>query len=422
MLPKESAFTFSSSGKSLLLWRRAGPHLSRFDVSEPTILPIHTCIYNIEGIETVAAGDRICAIVAAKTASVRSLKVFHGHDPSVQDEVELEISGRTHEVCMAVSQNDKYLAISMNDKINLFDLQNGVKRVAFHHQSDAYEMRGGSTHHRSAPVTRTTSDESTTEAEKNESGSWFSSSSKALNITEAAEEQQRETQIVSRKLYFSTDSQRLVAATQLGDHCIYVDVWDVTREPVSTISEHSRSFRLPPWVLNDGDITGVFYDSARRAALVTAFIGKEYPLLIPFPGYAPLQNETFSTKILSVAQSPSGATLIVANSMTEIIQFEYTPKGTLSPRKLKKSSSKISSSAFRPGAIALAMPAEDTLLVFWIKDGKCMLRTVKLGVTESIKDVDIRPHYDRLMDEVGRAAVGRSPRVDISELDSGDVV
>ena len=134
------------------------------------------------------------------------------------------------------------------------------------------------------------------------------------------------------------------------------------------------------------------------------------------------QNETYSTKIISAAQSPSGSALIVANSMTEIIQFEYTAKGTLSPRKLKKSSSKISNNVFKPGAIALAMPSEDTLLAFWVKDGKCMLRTVKLGVTETIKDVDIRPHYDRLMNMKDRPIIGRAPSLDIPELDSGDFI
>jgi len=192
--------------------------------------------------------------------------------------------------------------------------------------------------------------------------------------------------------------------------------WDVTREPVSTISEHSRSFKLPPWVLNDGDITSVFYDSARRAALVTAFIGKEYPVFVPFPGYGNLQNETYSTKIVAATMSPSGSAFIVANSMTEMIQFEYTAKGSLSPRKLKKSSSKISNSVFKPGAIALAMASEDTVLAFWIKDGKCMLRTIKLGATETVKDLDIRPHHDQLMKSNDGPFAGSTSSLSIAEL------
>ncbi|KAF2826414.1 hypothetical protein CC86DRAFT_467125 [Ophiobolus disseminans] len=419
-LPKETFFTFSSSGGSLLLWSKEGDHVSRFDVAEDDI--IHSCRYGASCIEAVAAGHRKCAVMVAKSTSSRTLKVFDGLDPNSNSEFELGVSGRAHGICMAFSKDDKYLAVSINDQIDLFRLENGLKLMTFHHQMDVYELRGGVSHRRSIPVTRTTSDDSITESEKAESGSWFTSQTKALNFTEAAEEQQRQTAIISRKVYFSTDSQRLIAATQLGDHCVYIDVWDVTREPVSTISEHSRSFKLPPWVLNDGDITGVFYDSAQRAALVTAFIGKEYPVLIPFPGYDPLQNETYSTKIISAAQSPSGLTFIVANSMTEIIQFEYTAKGRLSPRKLKKASSKISNGVFKPGAIALAMPSESTLLAFWIKDGKCMLRTIKLGITETIRDVDIRLHYDRLMDMKDKPIVGRAPSLNIPELDAGDLM
>tara|TARA_R110002003_G_scaffold1048_7_gene22211 strand:- start:914 stop:2062 length:1149 start_codon:yes stop_codon:yes gene_type:complete len=379
------------------------------------------CRYDVEGVEVVAAGDRACAVLAAKTASKKTLKIFDDLKPITSSEIELDIHGRSHETCIAVSKDDKHIAISMNDQIDLFSLANGLKRIAFQHQMDVYELRGGISHRRSIPVTRTTSDDSVTEPGNADLGGWFGAHSKALNFKEAAEEQSRQTAIISRKLYFSTDSQRLVVATQLGDHCVYIDVYDITREPVSTISEHSRSFKLPPWVLNDGDLSGVFYDSARRAALVTAFLGKEYPVLIPFPGYDPLQNETFSTKIVSAAQSPTGSTFIIANAMTEIIQFEYTSKGTLSPRKLKKASSKISNSVFKPGAIALGMPAENILQAFWIRDGKCMLRTIKLGGTETIKDTDIREQYDRLM-SLERPVVARAPSVRLPELDAGEFI
>lgn len=252
--------------------------------------------------------------------------------------------------------------------------------------------------------------------EKAES-SWLGTHSRGLSLKEQVEEQQRQTAIVSRKVHFSTDSKRLAVATQLGDHCVYVDVWDCTHEPVGTISEHSRSFKLPPWTLNDGDLTSVFYDSERRAALVTAFLGKEYPVLVPFPGYDPLLNETYSTKIVHAAQSPSGATFVAVNAMTEVIQFEYTAKGTLGPRKLKKSAGKISTNVFKPGSIALAMPLENMLHIFWIKDGKCMLRNVKIGSGEQFKDYDIRPHYDRLMSMSQKPIIARAPSLMIPELD-----
>jgi hypothetical protein len=417
-LPNDPSFSFSSSGSSLLVWAKAGNHVSRFDISGNDDSPVHSCRYDAEGVESAAAGDRKCVIVTATISSSRTLHVFSSLDQTCQDHAELEVCGRAHDICVAVSKDDKYLAISLNDQIDLFSLENGLRRIPFQHQMDVYELRGGVSQRRSIAATRTTSDEVTPDGQKSDTGSWFSSQSKGLNLKEAAEEQQRKTAIMSRKVYFSTDSQRLVSATQLGDHCLYIDVYDVTREPVSTISEHSRSFKLPPWVLNDGDLTGVFYDSVRRAALVTAFIGKEYPMLVPFPGFEALHNETYSTKIVAAAQSPSGAAFVIANSMTEIIMFEYTAKGTLSPRKLKKSSSKMSNSVFKPGAIALAMPSENTLLAFWIRDGKCMLRTIKLGALEVVKDLDIRRHYEQLMNLMDRPGMASASSLSVAELDT----
>ena len=142
--------------------------------------------------------------------------------------------------------------------------------------------------------------------------------------------------------------------------------------------------------------------------------------MIPFPGYGDLQNETYSTKIVFAAQSPSSQTYIVANAMTEIIQFEYTPKGRLSPHKLKKAAAKISSSVFKPGCITLAMPQDNCLQCFWVKDGKCMLRNIKLGLGENIRDIDIRPQYDRLMALKDKPVIARAPTLRIPELDSGD--
>lgn len=388
----------------------------RFDIPSNDTSAIQGCRYEVPGIEMVAAGNHKCAVIAAGGMSKRRLIIFDGHSLTPEFETELEFSGRLSQACLAVSKNDKYVATSLNDSMQLFSLEDGIKSVAFHHQIHVYELRGGVSHKRTVSVVRTTSDDALgDDSDRGESG-WFGSHSRGLSSKEKAEEQQRQTAIISRKIYFSTDSKRLAVATQLGDHCVYVDVWDCTREPVGTLCEHSRSFKMPPWTLNDGDLTGVFYDSLRRCALVTAFLGKEYPVLIPFPGYDLLQNETYSTKVVHAAQSPSGASFVAVNAMTEIVQFEYNAKGNLSPRKLKKSANKISTSVFKPGAIALAMPLENILQIFWIRDGKCMLRTVKIGSSETFKDYDIRPHYDRLMSMRNKAVIARAPSLMIPEL------
>ncbi|KAF2710903.1 hypothetical protein K504DRAFT_500839 [Pleomassaria siparia CBS 279.74] len=418
-LPKDPLFVFSSSGHSLLLWGKDVDHLVRFEIPSNDTSAIQGCRYSIAEIEAAAAGNHKCAIIAASGPLKRKLAIYNGINLTPEHEIDLEFSGRLGEICLAVSRNDKFVATSINDTIQIFSLEDGIQNLAFHHQIHVYELRGGIQHRRTIPIGRTSSDESVAEEKRTES-SWFGPQAKGLSSKEVAEEQQRQTAIISRKLYFSTDSKRLVVATHLGDHCVYVDVWDCTREPVSTISEHSRSFKLPPWTLNDGDITSVFYDTSCRSAIVTAFLGKEYPLLVPFPGFDALQNEQYSTKIVHAAQSPSGTSFIVANAMTEIIQFEHTAKGTFSPRKLKKSSSKISISVFKPGSVALAMPLENALQCFWIKDGKCMLRSVKIGTGgETFKDYDIRAHYDRLMGLKSRAVIARAPSLLIPELDGG---
>ncbi|KAJ4289755.1 hypothetical protein N0V90_011085 [Kalmusia sp. IMI 367209] len=417
-LPKDPVFVFSSAGHSLLLWEKGAGHLVRFDIPSNDSTAIQGCRYEVAGVETAAAGNHKCAVVAVHGPSLRRLVVFNGINITSEAEIDLDLSGRVGDICLAVSKNDKFAAVSMNDQILIFSLENGIKQLAFHHQINVFEMRGGACHKRTISVGRTTSDDTiTTLGQKVEPG-WFGGQGKGLSSKEKAEEQQRQSVIISRKIYFSTDSKRLVVATQLGDHCIYVDVWDCTTEPVTSVAEHGRSFRMPPWTLNDGDLTSVFYDSTRRSALVTAFLGKEYPLLIPYPGHENLQNETYSTKIVQAAQSPAGLTFIVVNAMTEIIQFEYTAKGMLSPRKLKKASSKISQGVFKPGTIALAMPLENVLQIFWVKDGKCMLRSVKIGAAEQFKDYDIRPHYNRLMSLKTKPVIARAPSLMIPELDA----
>jgi hypothetical protein len=50
-----------------------------------------------------------------------------------------------------------------------------------------------------------------------------------------------------------------------------------------------------------------------------------------------------------------------------------------------------------------------------------MLRTIKLGGTETIKDTDIREQYDRLM-SLERPVVARAPSVRLPELDAGEFI
>ena len=419
-LPKEPCFAFSSAGHSLLLWEKGGHYLVRFDVPSNDASAIQGCRYEVAGIEAVAAGNHKCAIVVATGLSTRRLVIFNGIDVKAEAEIDLDLNGKPGETCLTISRNDKFAAISLNEEILVFALDGGsIKRLTFHHEINIFEMRAGYAHRRTIPVGRVASNDtaSVLNGTEGSGAGWFGGQGRGLSSQEKAEEEQRQTAIISRKINFSSDSRTLVVATQLSSHCIYIDAWDCTKDPITAISDLSRSFRMPPWTLNDGDLTSVFYNSAKEIAHVTAFLAKEYPLLVPIPGHDNLQNETYSTKIVQAAQSPTGESFTVVNAMTEIIQFEYTARGTLSPRKLKKASSKISQGVFKPGAIALAMPVENVLQMFWVKDGKCMLRSVKIGSVEQSHDHDIRPHYDRLMSLKTKPVIARAPSLLIPELD-----
>ncbi|OCL02328.1 hypothetical protein AOQ84DRAFT_304929 [Glonium stellatum] len=389
-LPQSPLFAFSASGHSLILWGKGGNFLVRFDIPSNEAFSIQECRYDLAGIEVAAAGNHRCAIIAI-TGERRDLVVFNGIKTAPEAQLELDSSVRNIHIDVSVSRNDKYAAISLNDQLQVYQL--GDRKV-------------GQTDWANEPARP--------DILRADTG-WFGTC-KTSNLKETAEETQRQNVMIGRRLSFSPDD-KLIVATHLGDHRVYIDVWDCTREPVSTISEYPRSFRLPPWTLNDGELTSVFYDGSHRNAIFTAFLSKEYPVLIPFPGYEELQNEEFGTKIVHSAQSPSGSVFAVANGMAEIVQLEYTPRGTLYPRKLKMGSSKISSAAFKPGCIILAMPHESVIQAFWIKDTKLMLRIIKVNNGETFRDYDIRPHYDRIFS--GRAtAATQAPVLRIPELAS----
>jgi hypothetical protein len=154
------------------------------------------------------------------------------------------------------------------------------------------------------------------------------------------------------------------------------------------------------WTTNDGDITCILYDSTVRAAFLTAYMSKEYPVSIPIPGYSTPRVEPLGTRVLQAAQSPSGSRFITANAMTEFFLFDRKPDGTLNPRRMKKSSAKIPTGAFKPKNIAVGMPHADVFAIFWIKDGtKPCLRTVLVDDSEHISDLDLRPQFDLLLRE-----------------------
>lgn len=339
------------------------------------------------------------------------LLIFNGINTTPEAFIAIDTPQRNRSsICMAVSRDDRYVAFTLNDQVLVYQIGNGsIRRVFLAEQTDVYQVR----------------------VEQQQQRPISSCVKRPLTLKEASQESQRQKTVIERKLSFSPDAKHLIVATHLGDHHVYLDVWDCATEPWTIKPGYSRSFKLPPvsdtasrlfiinavfsreaadsckWTTNDGDITSIFYDRWRRAAFLTGFFGKEYPALIPIPGYDELVSEPYSTKILHTAQSPSSSRYTVANSMHEIYLFDYNPNGTLNPCRLKRATSKMGSASFKPGEMVLSFPQENVVLAFWMKDEKLVLRTIGVGDEETFSDYDIRPDYDQLILE--RPATLKSP-------------
>ena len=116
-------------------------------------------------------------------------------------------------------------------------------------------------------------------------------------------------------------------------------------------------------------------------------------------------NDSFSTRVVHAAQSPSGTRFIIANGMCEVYVGDSKANGRLQLSRVRKASSKISPSVFRPGQLALSFPQETEMLAFWVKAGKLVLRSVRMqdGI-ETTSDCDLRSDFDRLVVERPMAA------------------
>ena len=116
-------------------------------------------------------------------------------------------------------------------------------------------------------------------------------------------------------------------------------------------------------------------------------------------------NDSFSTRVVHAAQSPSGTRFIFANGRQEMYVCDSKAHGRLKPSLVKKASSKIPESAFRPGQLAVSFPQETEALACWVKSGKLLLRTIRMqdGI-EAFSDYDLRSDFDRLAVERPLAA------------------
>ncbi|PWY92669.1 hypothetical protein BO70DRAFT_384138 [Aspergillus heteromorphus CBS 117.55] len=389
-LPRQPRFCFSTSGSCLLFWGAGSNWVMRFDVSSGDNKKAKGHKYDIPGVQQAAAGDQRCAVIAS-AGQHYELLVFENDSDVPEAYLTIETENQSFPVsCMAMSRNDRYVAFTLKDQVRVYEIcTRTIQRVSLGSGLDGpsdlgdRSMMGGS-------------------------------SSKGTEY-----DGKRQEAVIERKLQFSADGKQFVIATHLGDHYAYVDVWNCTFQQWNIVPERSKSFKLPPWTNNDGDLTGVFYDSTHEAVLLAAFFAKEYPSFFSMADDKTV-SDSFSPRIVHAAQSPSGSRFVMANGTGDIYLCDDKVNGRLKPTKVKKASYKIHPSVFRPGQLALSFPQETETLAFWVKAGKLMLRTVRmLGGTEAVSDYDLRSDFDRLVVERPMAADFHTQRRRHSVLSHG---
>jgi hypothetical protein len=128
-------------------------------------------------------------------------------------------------VSISVSRNDKYVAFTLNDQVRAYRLgMHNIRRIHISGQMETYELPNHFIQNSTIKL----------------------DGKKALSHKDAEQEAHRQNAVIERKLAFSVDGEKLIIATHLADHHVYLDVWDCTAEPWTIKPEHSRSFKLPP--------------------------------------------------------------------------------------------------------------------------------------------------------------------------------
>jgi hypothetical protein len=276
---KPSSFCFSSSGLHLFLWggnllgfiRVRAPVNAEKEINDGTK-------WELPAIKQIAAGNGRCVVLASHQDHFK-LVSFLGDKPRPDSEITLDISLRHYTDCsMVMSRNDRFLALAVNDSVRLYRTDGGhMRRIHLYEQLHLYQHLA------------------------QERRLLQGSASRSLSSREAAREAQHQSSVVEQRLSFTPSGERLVVATHLADHYIYVDVYTTNTEPCTPISSHPKFFRLPPFTANDGGLTNVFFNDATQCAIVCALLAKDYPNLLYFA--ATLQDtvtdDCFGSKIVS---------------------------------------------------------------------------------------------------------------------------
>lgn len=324
--------------------------------------------YEVTGVQHAAAGSKRCAVIVS-AAEHYELLVFRNKSAIPEAKLTIETPHLSSPITsMVMSRDDKYVAFTLRDEVRVYEIcTTEISQVQLGGKTGYYAVGN-------VP-------------EAHFSGKHETSGQGRKGVEE----------VIARKLQFSVDGRRFIVATHLGNQYAYVDVWNCTQRQWKLEPGGSKSFKLPPWSTDDGDLTCVFYDSFNETVILTAFLAREYPISFSLSGEAP-SNGTISPRIVHGAQSPSGSRFVLANGMKQMYLCDSTASGSLIPTKMKKAISKISPSAFQPSQLALSFPGENEVFAFWTREGKLMLRTISLHAGgEAVSDYDLRSEFDRLL-------------------------
>ncbi|KAL4921805.1 hypothetical protein BDW62DRAFT_197512 [Aspergillus aurantiobrunneus] len=392
-LPRQPRFCFSTSGQCLLFWETESSWVMRFEINSMDGRRVRAHRYDVTGVQHAAAGHQLCAVISS-AAEHYELLIFRNKSAIPEAYLTIETPHQPSPItCMAMSRDDRYVAFALKDHVRVYEIgAGGIRQVQLGCKPDYYA------------------------AENISAEPLISNSPEGPEVETTGPDERIAEAVIATRLQFSVDGRRFIIATHLGNQYVYVDVWNCIEHGWKLEPGGSKYFKLPPWTSDDGDLTGVFYDSFNETVILTTFLGREYPISFSLSGEA-FTSDPVSRRIVHAAQSPSGSRFVMANGMKQMYLCDSTASGSLIPTKMKKAVSKISPSAFRPSQLALSFPGENEVFAFWAKEGRVMLRTVSLHAGgEAISDYDLRPEFDRLLMERPLAAEFHRPRHQPSSL------
>jgi len=138
--------------------------------------------------------------------------------------------------------------------------------------------------------------------------------------------------------------------------------------------------KIPTGLGSDFGLTSVLYDNSSNHACITAFTRKTPPVLFSLQNCAHRlldkgYHSHLGTEIQCGAHCPSGSKLVLVNNRNEIFTVRRHPDARWHVDKMKVNL-KRKQIAKREDMMAIAIPNEDIIHLFWIEGGEWRLKTI----------------------------------------------